>query len=180
MRPKNPTRHPLEIALIDGEVVFLGEGAVNFSMTVEAARATLQRLADTLLTLGPLERARANASTPVVLLVEDEPLIRELGVLTLQDAGYVVIEAEDAADALMALEACAQIHLMITDIQIPGELDGLALARLVSDRWPKVGLLVASGRIRPRPEDLPSKGRFMAKPYAMTDLLRQVNELIAA
>ena len=115
----------------------------------------------------------------VVLLVEDEPFVRELGAMILSDAGYIVIEAANAADALVALEAAPEVELLFTDVQMPGALDGLALARQVHERWPDVRLLVASGRIRPSQDEIPDDGRFIAKPYRLDDLLKQVRELIA-
>jgi CheY-like chemotaxis protein len=180
MRPKNPVSEPFEVAFIDGEVVFLGDGAVNFSMTVPAATATLRRLAQTLL-LAPVTAAgshtNAQAAT-VVLLVEHEPLLRELGATVLQDAGYKVIEAAGAADAIKALEA-AKVNVLFTDIQIPGDLDGLALAHLVSQRWPTVRLLICSGRLQPEAGALPSAGKFMRKPYGLDEMLATVGELAA-
>ena len=87
MRPKSPVGSPLSVTLIEGEVEFLGEGAVNFSMTLAAARLTRDRMIEVLRT------------PPVVLMVEDEPIVRELGVTILESAGYVVIEASTAVEA---------------------------------------------------------------------------------
>jgi CheY-like chemotaxis protein len=178
MRPKDAVSEALRISLVDDEVVFLGEGAVNFSMTPDAARITLQRLADVLeqASVGPSPPRAA----PIILMVEDEPLVRELGAAVLQSAGYVVIEAEGATEALHALEAEADIHLLFTDVRIPGKLNGLELAHLVNDRWPAIRLLIASGHLHPEPGQLPAKGRFLRKPYALTEMLRHVDELIAA
>jgi CheY-like chemotaxis protein len=147
--------------------VFLGAGAVNFSMTLAAARRTLDVLISVLRT------------PPVVLMVEDEPLVREMGVTILEAAGYVVITAGTAEEALRALEAGAQVHLVFTDIQMPGDFDGLELARRVSDRWPAIPLLIASGRSLEE-RGLPAKGRFLPKPYIAADVLRHVGELTAA
>jgi DNA-binding NtrC family response regulator len=108
----------------------------------------------------------------------DEPLIRRLGVVALEEAGYAVIQAEDAAEALDALEAGREIHRLFTDIQIPGSLDGLQLAHLVSRRWPTVRLLICSGKVHP--DELPTDGEFLPKPYAVEDMLKQVSRLIAA
>ena len=167
MRPKSPVGSPLSVTLIEGEVEFLGEGAVNFSMTLAAARLTRDRMIEVLRT------------PPVVLMVEDEPIVRELGVTILESAGYVVIEAATAVEALRALEAGAQVHLVFTDIQMPGEFDGLELAHRISDRWPAIHLLVASG-FGPGDRSLPAGGRFLPKPYRAADVLRHVGELTAA
>ena len=167
MSPKSPLDRPLRITLVEGEVVFLGEGAVNFAMTLPAARQTLDRLAEVL------------QRPPVVLMVEDEPVVRALGVTILEDAGYLVIEAETAAEALRALEEGIEVHLVFTDIQMPGEFDGLELAHRINDRWPAIHLLIASGRgLEER--TIPAKGRFLPKPYLAADMLRHVGELTAA
>ena len=168
MSPKSPLDQPLRITLVDGEVVFLGEGAVNFSMTAGAARRTLARLSEAL-----------RWPARVVLLVQDEPIVRELGVSALEGAGYGVIVAETAAEALRALEGGALVHLVFTDIQTPGEFDGLELARRVSDRWPAIHLLLSSGRAL-SDRELPARGRFLAKPYLAADVLRHVGEMTAA
>lgn len=168
MSPKSALDRPLQITVIDGEAVFLGEGAVNFSMTLEAARRTLGRLAEVL-----------RQPVRIILLVEDEPIVRELGVSALEGAGYGVIVAGNAADAMKALEAGAQVHLVFTDIQMPGEFDGLELAHRVNDRWPAIHLLIASGR-ELGDRQMPAKGRFLSKPYAAAEMLRHVGELTAA
>lgn len=179
MPAKAAMTEPLQVTLIEGEIVFLGDGPVNFSMALPAARETLRNLSRVLMEFasedldGPLD-------APVILLVEDEPLIRQLGSIVLRDAGYAVIEAEAAAEALNALETGIQVHLLFTDIQLPGDLNGLELARLVRDRWPQVRLLVCSGQVKPAPGDLPSQGRFLSKPYRLDDMLRRVAEVIAA
>jgi len=176
MRPIDPYNEPLRVNAIDEEVVFLGQGPVNFTMTRSAARLTLHHLAEALL----IRRSRSSAAArTVVLLVEDEPLVREIGVMLLEDAGYAVIATDGPKAALLALEAGDEIHLLFTDIHMPGELDGLQLARLVQDRWPSIPLLVTSGRAPPSPDALPSGGRFLAKPYAAADVLRHVDELTA-
>jgi CheY-like chemotaxis protein len=148
-------------------------------MTYEAARITLLRLADALRGL-LLNEPTVRRSGAVVLLVEDETTIRELGAVVLEDAGYAVIEADSAISALQTLEMGAQVHVLFTDIQMPGDLNGLELAHIVADRWPAVRLLVSSGLVTPHPSGLPPHGRFIAKPYGMEDMLRQVNELVAA
>lgn len=167
MLPKSPIGKPLTITLIEDEVVFLGEGAINFSMTLAAARLTLDRLVQVL------------RPPQVVLMVEDDHIVRETGVTLLEGAGYVVITAHTAVEALQALEAGAQVHLVFTDIHMPGEFDGLELARRVSVRWPAIPVLIASaGFVETR--KLPDRGRFLPKPYLAAEVLRHVRELTAA
>jgi len=176
MQSKKPLTKPLKIALFDGEVVCLGEGAVNFSMTVEAASLTAAALAEA---VEAAQRGLAAGAGAAILLVEDEPIIRIQVAEVLSDAGYTVIEAGDAAEALAELEHGGDIQLMFTDVQMPGRLDGLGLAHLVARRWPMVFLMVASGHKEIGEDALPLGGRFLKKPYAFGEVLRHVRELTA-
>jgi CheY-like chemotaxis protein len=81
----------------------------------------------------------------VVLVVEDEPLVRMDMADCLTDEGFEVIEASDADEAIKALEADGRIRLLFTDVDMPGTMDGLKLARFVADRWPPVRIIVTSG-----------------------------------
>jgi CheY-like chemotaxis protein len=174
MRPPDPYDQPLSVIPIDGDIVFLGEGSASFSMTPAAARITLHNLAHALQTFPP---PRAGS---VVLVVEDEPLVREIAAALLEDAGHVAILTDNARAALATLEGGQDIHVLFTDVQMPGDLDGLALARLVRNRWPGVHLLVTSGQGARVADDVPDGGRFLAKPYAAADVLRSIDELTGA
>jgi len=116
---------------------------------------------------------------PVVLLVEDEPLVRMFGADVLEEAGYEVLEAADGDEALQVLEARSDIHVLFTDVNMPGSLDGLDLARLVHERRPGIKLLIASGQVRLNDHEIPDAGRFLPKPYNPDDILREVRNLIA-
>ncbi len=115
----------------------------------------------------------------MVLLVEDEPLVRMFGADVLEEAGYEVVEAADGDEALQVLEARADVDVLFTDVNMPGSLDGLGLARLVHERRPAIKLLIASGQVRLNDNDIPNAGRFLPKPYAPDDILREVRNLIA-
>jgi two-component system, response regulator PdtaR len=116
---------------------------------------------------------------PVVLLVEDEPLVRMFGADVLEEAGYEVVEAADGDEALLMLEARSDVNVLFTDVNMPGSLDGLGLARLVHERRPAIKLLIASGQVRLNDDEIPDSGRFLPKPYAPADILREVRNLIA-
>ena len=116
----------------------------------------------------------------VVLVVEDEALVRMLATDVLSDAGYRVIEAVNAEEALTLLSARPDVSVMVTDVNMPGSLDGFGLARLVSVSWPKIGIIVVSGRLRLGPGDLPPGARYCAKPYSPSLLLRFVQEALSA
>jgi two-component system, response regulator PdtaR len=115
---------------------------------------------------------------PVVLLVEDEPLVRMLGADVLEEAGFEVVEAFNGDEALTVLEARADIRVLFTDVNMPGSLDGLDLARLVHERRPEIKLLIASGQVRLGEDDIPDHGRFLAKPYGPEAIIREVRALV--
>ena len=82
---------------------------------------------------------------PVVLIVEDEPLVRLGAVQAIEDAGFEVIEAANADEAIRILENRSDIRVVFTDIHMPGSIDGLKLAHAVRDRWPPIKIIVTSG-----------------------------------
>jgi CheY-like chemotaxis protein len=109
---------------------------------------------------------------PVVLVVEDEPIIRMNAVAMIEDAGYDALEASDADDAILLLEARTDIRVVFSDIEMPGSMDGLKLIHTVRKRWPPVVLILASGRVSPLVADMPEKTVFLRKPYAEGELLK--------
>jgi two-component system, response regulator PdtaR len=114
---------------------------------------------------------------PVVLLVEDEMLVRMLAAEVLSEAGFTIIESGSAEEALTVLETRPDVGVLFTDVNMPGALDGLGLAQIVHERVPTVGILIGSGRIRPSPGELPPGGRFIPKPYAPSALTEAVRAL---
>jgi two-component system, response regulator PdtaR len=96
----------------------------------------------------------------------------------LEDAGYEVLEAASADEALRLLDANDDVRLLFTDIRMPGEVDGLQLADLVQERWPTVKILITSGNTWPPHDRIPHDGRFIAKPYKVSALCNQVDEII--
>jgi CheY-like chemotaxis protein len=114
---------------------------------------------------------------PVILVVEDEEILRQSAVAMVEDAGFRAVAAASADEALVILEARADVRLVFTDVQMPGSMDGLRLARAVRDRWPPVELIVTSGHRHIRAEDLPDRGRFFAKPYDVNALSRAFHEM---
>lgn len=115
----------------------------------------------------------------VVLVVEDEYLIRMDTVEVLERAGFDVIEAANADHAIALLEINADVAVVVTDIQMPGSIDGLRLAAVVRDRWPPVAIIVTSGRVAPGDNDLPRGARFLPKPYTDRALVESVRQLLA-
>jgi CheY-like chemotaxis protein len=110
----------------------------------------------------------------LILLVDDEPMIRWIASDALEEAGYEVVAAENAAQALVLLNDRRDIALLFTDVNMPGAMDGLALAELVHQKWPAVGLVVTSGRGIDR--KVPEDGTFLSKPYSLDELRQAIAE----
>jgi CheY-like chemotaxis protein len=119
----------------------------------------------------------AGKARPVVLVVEDEPLLRMLAVGVVEDAGFMAIEAGDADEAVILLESRTDITLLFTDINMPGSMDGLKLAHAVRDRWPPIKILLVSGQQR-LPSALPSNSCFFIKPYQASALVEKLRSLV--
>jgi CheY-like chemotaxis protein len=100
-----------------------------------------------------------------ILIVEDEPLVRMLAVDLIEDAGFEAIEASDADEAIVILERVPEIRILMTDIDMPGSMNGLKLAAAVRDRWPPIKIVVVSGKQRPLASDMPEHSLFFSKPY---------------
>jgi CheY-like chemotaxis protein len=116
---------------------------------------------------------------PLVLLVEDEPLVRMVNLEVLQEAGFRVIDANDADEAFEILKRRSdQVRAVLTDVDMPGSMNGFEFARLVSQGWPAIGVLVISGKTSPGPRDLPKHGMFLAKPYGTEEMIEALKRLI--
>ena len=117
-------------------------------------------------------------TSPAILIVEDDLLLQQLTVDFLEEAGFVAVQADNADEAVAILESRSDIALVITDINMPGSMDGLKLAQAVRDRGPPIQIIVVSSR---DPEsELPSGSRFFAKPYPAEKLIAEMRALIAA
>lgn len=119
------------------------------------------------------------SSKPVVLVVEDEALLRMNAVDIVHQAGFEVLEACTADEAIEILEARDDIRVVFTDIQIPGSMDGLKLARAVRGRWPPIQIIATSGRVEVSEQDLPQGGRFLPKPYTTRQVILLLQEMTA-
>ena len=115
---------------------------------------------------------------PVVLIVEDEFLVRMDTGAALDMAGFDVLEAGDADEAIAILSARNDIRLIFTDVHMPGSMDGLKLAHFVRDRWPPVKVVATSGHARITDRDLPEGVRFVPKPYSAAEITATLRELI--
>ena len=118
----------------------------------------------------------SNDST--VLVVEDDMLLRLCAAGMLEKSGFHVLEAGDASEALWLLENHPEIRVLFTDVQMPGKYDGLALAQLVHEQWPRVLLLVTSARPDLSDKDIADHGKFLAKPYTSDQVVEGIEGLM--
>jgi len=114
----------------------------------------------------------------VVLVVEDEMLLRMRAIYMVEDAGFTPIEAVDADQAIAILESRFDIALLFTDIQMPGRLDGLGLAHAVRDRWPPIKIILVSGQLKLTESDIPADSHFFGKPIESTAMIAEMRNLI--
>jgi CheY-like chemotaxis protein len=111
---------------------------------------------------------------PVVLVVEDEMLPRMRAIDMVEDAGYTSVEAVDADQAFAVLESRSDIALLLTDIQMPGSMDGLKLAHAVHKRWPPIKIILVSGQLKSANIDIPADSRFLEKPLEAAKIIAQM------
>jgi CheY-like chemotaxis protein len=114
----------------------------------------------------------------VILIVEDELLIRINAVEMIEEAGFEVVEAANADEAIAILEARSDIRLVFTDIQMPGSMDGLKLAAAVRGRWPPIKIVATSGHHAIREGELPAGSAFLQKPYNTATVRRVLHEMM--
>ena len=122
---------------------------------------------------------QATENAPFALVVDDDPLVRLIAMEILEEAGFQVLGAHhgDAAYAMME-ERHSEVVLLFTDVQMPGTLDGFALARAVSASWPHVSIVVASGHAKPEPGQMPQKARFIGKPFGAKVVHEHLREIL--
>ena len=121
--------------------------------------------------------SRAAAARFVVLVVEDDTLLRMHAAEMIEEAGFQVLEAESADEAIRILEERTDVRIIFTDIDMPGSMNGLKLAHAVSNRWPPIRIVATSGHFQVRDGDLPTGGRFIPKPYRANQIISTLCEL---
>jgi CheY-like chemotaxis protein len=117
---------------------------------------------------------------PIVLVVEDEPILMMDVVDMLEDEGFDVIEATNAAEAVKILETRTDVSATVTDIEMPGSMDGLMLAKLIRKRWPPIAIIVTSGRVKVEDGDLPEGSVFYTKPFRTGQIAGKLRNMIVA
>ena len=116
-------------------------------------------------------------SKPIALIVEDEPLLMIHAVDIVENAGFRVMEAANADEAVAILENRADIRVVITDVQMPGSMDGVKLANAVRDRWPPILIIVVSGHHKLQPGELPDDVTFLTNPYSERQMRQALSRL---
>jgi CheY-like chemotaxis protein len=124
---------------------------------------------------GAVEATPTSAS--VILVVEDDMLLRMHAAEMIEEAGFRVVEAADADEAIRMLESRMDIRIIFTDIDMPGSMNGLKLAHAVAHRWPPIRIVATSGHFNVRDGDLPAGGRFIPKPYRANQVISTLCEL---
>ena len=144
--------------------------------TLEYNQASGSRLAHS-----PAPMKSADAHIPlIVLMVEDDELVRELGVQLLSEAGFRVLEAVNGDEALSLLEYNPNIRVLFTDINMPGSLDGFTLASVAAVQWPHLAIIIGSGEMLPRSGSLPRGITFVRKPYDPESIIRLIRKMTKA
>jgi len=115
----------------------------------------------------------------VALVVEDDPEVRELAAALLEETELDVVEVESAEAALEHLqERGGEVAMIFADIRLAGEIDGVQLAKAACTLWPTVRIVLTSGAVDSRLDDLPDCVTFMAKPWRGLDVLVQAEKAV--
>jgi CheY-like chemotaxis protein len=118
------------------------------------------------------------SAAPVVLIVENDVLLRLVTASNLRDAGFEVIEAVNAAEALRIL-ARVPVDVLFSDIDMPGNMDGLALAQWVRQSQADTRIILTSGATK-APGDVEEYASFLPKPYAEKDVERLLRSVLSS
>jgi len=132
------------------------------------------------MTLKAHQLSDAAHAAPLVLVVEDEVVIRMLTVEMLQEAGFRVIEACDADEAMAVLDSNLACDVIFTDVNMPGSIDGLGLADHVKRSYPGVPVILTSGGVPPHVLSQFGPAAVVAKPYSESELTAAIRRALSA
>jgi two-component system, response regulator PdtaR len=113
-----------------------------------------------------------------ILVVEDEPFIRMSTVATLEDAGFWVLEAQNSIEALNILSRHPEVSIMVTDVRMPGCMDGLALVARVCIDHPAIRAIVVSGNTSAEQASHAGALGFIAKPYLAQTMIQAIHDTV--
>ena len=114
----------------------------------------------------------------IVLVVEDQAIIRINAMEMVIGAGFEALGAKNADEAIEILEARSDIRLVFTDVEIPGTMDGIKLAHFIRGRWPKIHMIVASGKVIIQENALPHGSAFFSKPYFDGSIVAEMTRML--
>ena len=123
----------------------------------------------------PIQNVTRGMPMSAILIVEDEVLTSEYLEFVLQGAGYEAIPAGSAEEALAVLEHRDDVNLAVTDIHLPGSMNGLQLAALIRERWPAINIVVVTAYGAPESDELPAGSLFVSKPYSAQKMIDAVH-----
>jgi CheY-like chemotaxis protein len=115
----------------------------------------------------------------IILVVEDDAIIRMGAVALVEAAGFEALAARDAEEAISILERRPDIHLVFTDVEMPGTMDGIKLSHYIRDRWPPVKLIVASGKAIIEESHLPEGTKLFRKPYSDNTIVEAMISMLS-
>jgi two-component system, response regulator PdtaR len=121
----------------------------------------------------------STAANAVVLVVEDEELARLIITDYLKEGGFTVLQSANAEQALQVLEGRPDVRAVVLDIVMPGAMNGIGLAHAIHARWPRMGLLVISGKGEPKRSELPPGTGFLPKPYFGPSIVGRLQALLS-
>src|SRR4029077_11794065 len=124
--------------------------------------------------MGPSLSPRRRAIMTAILIVEDDVLANEHLEFILQQAGYDVLSATSADEAAELLEDHEDVQLLVTDINLPGSMNGLKLATAAKARRPKVNIIIVTGYTAPTNDEIPLGSLFIPKPYNARKIIEAV------
>ncbi|HTI31748.1 MAG TPA: response regulator [Sphingomonas sp.] len=116
-------------------------------------------------------------SRRLVLIVDDEPLVRKSAAMMVDEAGYESLQAGSADEAIDLLAARDDIFVVFTDVEMPGRFDGSKLAAYAAGLWPPVHVVITSGRVAAEAVPMANKVSFLSKPYRVEDLAERFGAL---
>ena len=119
------------------------------------------------------------SAKPLVLIVEDEPLLRLFAVDMIGDAGFETVEAANATEAVAILESRPDIRIVFTDVDMPHGMDGICLAACIRDRWPPIKIIITSGKPLPQRAIIPAETVFFSKPFRQDKVVETLRGMAA-
>ncbi|MCQ0990484.1 response regulator [Jiella marina] len=122
----------------------------------------------------------AQPTPTVVLVIEDEPLLRMMAVELIEEAGFTAIEAGDGAEALRILESRGDVGIVFSDVDLPGGMNGIDLAAMIRDRWPAIEIILTSGHAEFLDRQFPDGVAFFQKPARHTQIIAKMRLMAAA